>query len=414
LDVYIEGYITHETNDSERTLSVAPQTILPPKRSPEYDPCGSIVETREDLPDSPPVPVDDSTNIHNEEESDGPLPSNNPHTIPMSDNIKMLEEQALKGDMSAQVELGKAYLFGQENVLAQNSEVAMHWLLQAASQNNAEAQYLVGSAYNDGISGFSQDRSKAMELYLMAANQGHPGSQVKIGEFHLHGYNDLLKNEWAALEWFLKAAEQGDSQGQKFAGNVYENVLDPPNSLKAMKWYRQAAQQGCQESQFALGFMYDHGNICVNLDYSKAYKWYLMAAKQGQANAQASIAKMYHEGKGFGGPDYTKAKEWYTKAAEQGHEDAQVSLAEMYLKGEGTEEDPNYSEAKKWYLNAANQNSLDALYGLALMYRNIYQDFGEAKKIYRRIGMEAIQEYEDTEREEEELEEELREFNSPM
>ena len=56
---------------------------------------------------------------------------------------------------------------------------AEQWLLKAAEQGHAEAQYTLGCLYNAGI-GVPSDESKAKKWYKKAAAQGHFAAQKKL------------------------------------------------------------------------------------------------------------------------------------------------------------------------------------------------------------------------------------------
>ena len=58
---------------------------------------------------------------------------------------------AQAGDVAAQYELGKAYLYGKG--VAKNADDARRWLRLAAEHNHAPSQYLLGLVYVLGAEG---------------------------------------------------------------------------------------------------------------------------------------------------------------------------------------------------------------------------------------------------------------------
>ena len=86
------------------------------------------------------------------------------------------------------------------------------WLVEAAEQGKADAQYRLGEMYYDG-KGVEKDYKKAFEWYLKAAEQGHEWAQSSIGLMYCLGRGVKL-NYTKALEWYLKMAEQGSAWGQ--------------------------------------------------------------------------------------------------------------------------------------------------------------------------------------------------------
>ncbi|KAG0276137.1 hypothetical protein BGZ95_007915, partial [Linnemannia exigua] len=151
LDVYIEGNVFQNERDTARMRSAASHIQPPPprKRGPQDD--TDLAFCR--LMEFERINFDDSVNIDSNDDS-SPTTDNDADTILTPyDAIMTLSKKAREGDMSAQVELGKAYFLGRDDVLPQDSEMALDWFLQAANRGNAEAQAYAGMFYYDGRGG---------------------------------------------------------------------------------------------------------------------------------------------------------------------------------------------------------------------------------------------------------------------
>lgn len=144
----------------------------------------------------------------------------------------------------------------------------MRWYLKAAAQNNAAAQFYIGTFYSKGL-GVPKDYDKAMEWYL--AGQNHAHAQYSIGFFYHHnssGYFHYVK----AIKWYQLAANQGHAEAQYTLGVLYDEGCDDgddeiQDDKKAMEWYRLAADQDHVDAQYRLGTLYDDVRYRRGLPY---------------------------------------------------------------------------------------------------------------------------------------------------
>ena len=121
-----------------------------------------------------------------------------------------------------------------------SQEMSLEELKQKAEQGDADAQFNLGTMYENG-QGVPQDYAEAVRWYRMAADQGDAYAQYKLGVMY------------------------ADGRGV------------PQDDAEAVRWYRAAAEQGSAEAQTNLGVMYDQGRG-VARDYIQAHKWYSLAA----------------------------------------------------------------------------------------------------------------------------------------
>ena len=119
---------------------------------------------------------------------------------------------------------------------------------QKADQGDADAQYLLGIAYDFGR-GVPQDDTEAVAWYRQAADQDHAASQYNLGLMYGNG----------------------------------EGV--PQDDTEAVAWYRQAADQGLADALYNLGFMYQNGRG-VPQDFVEAHKWRNLAASRVTGDVQ--------------------------------------------------------------------------------------------------------------------------------
>ena len=153
-----------------------------------------------------------------------------------------VKARAEKGDVKAQVELGRLYWRGLG--LNQDFKKAASWYRKGAKMGNIDGQYYLASAYEIG---------KGVE-----------------------------QNTELALMWHSRAAEQGDSRSVVAIGRALS--IGAPgverDLAKAAQFYRNAAERGNSVAQYELAQFYYHGSG-VEQSYEQAYFWSAVAVRAG-------------------------------------------------------------------------------------------------------------------------------------
>ena len=232
------------------------------------------------------------------------------------DSYEYFKKKADKdNDADAQYAIGCAYEFGKLG-LEKNEETAFQYYQKAADGGHKDAQCLIGIVYDFGKWRKEKDGAKALEYYQKAAGGGDAYAQSRLGDAYEDGMFGLEVDEVAAFEYYKKAADGGDKNAAQYEiGCAYENgELGTRNSdipwkldceicaAKAMEYYHKAADSGHTYAQYMLGFHYETG-----------------LTKEGQTYASALVKK-----------DDVKALMYYQKAADGGDDSAQLRLAQAY------------------------------------------------------------------------------------
>ena len=357
-------------------------------------------------------------------------------SIAQAAQIEKLLEQAEKGSVKAQTELGLVYELGKG--IQKDPQKGAFWYRKAAEQGYARAQTNLGILYETGV-GVSADFGEARIWYKKAADQEYARAQSYLGRLHELGRGTPKDMQKAAF-WYGKAAEQGYARAQTNLGSLYKNGSGVELDYgKAVKWYQKAAVQKYARAQTYLGQMYEQG-LGVDKDQQLAIKWYkdaaaqgyrkaikylkqleeqlaeeqvkkkpqpsetkdlpaskepeiatgvaqteqpavpyIQAANRGDTKAQNNLALLYlNGGQGFS-QDEEKAMYWFHKAAALGNADAQNNLGLMYLNGQGVVID--YQQAAFWLTKAAEQGNIAAQNNLGLMFfsgQGVEQDYQQA------------------------------------
>jgi TPR repeat protein len=196
-----------------------------------------------------------------------------------------LRRRAERGDADAQFRVGLG------DMKAGNYEAGFYWILQAAEQGRADAQAVLGSAYEFGR-GIDQDGEAAVAWYLKAGQQGHPDAQYNLGTAYEHGRGGFAQDYKAAASWYRKAALQGDADAQAALGGMYAKGQGIDQDYEAaVVWWAKAAENGRVDSQYNLGVACERGTG-VAQDYETALTWYRMAAAQGNPDALARLLQL--------------------------------------------------------------------------------------------------------------------------
>jgi TPR repeat protein len=208
-----------------------------------------------------------------------------------------------------------------------------------------------------------QRDTNVVSWYRAAAEHGDADAQYALGTMYDEGQG-VPRNYATAAKWYRRAAEQGDADAQSSLGLAYLNGHGTRrDDAKAFQWMGKAAEQGSAAAQYDLGLMYARGQS-VPQNYATAAEWYSRAAEQGDARAQSALGLAYANGWGVA-RSYAKAALWFRRAAEQGYADAQFDLGVLYANGGGVPRDD--VEAYKWWLLArADAGSSDDSYSLSL------------------------------------------------
>jgi len=90
---------------------------------------------------------------------------------------------------------------------------ALLLLRPLARDNNAEAQYLLGSLYSSGGNGVAQDGAEAVKWLARAAEQGHQQAANTLGMMYVSGLG-VKMDEAEAKRWFAVAAKIAEASNK--------------------------------------------------------------------------------------------------------------------------------------------------------------------------------------------------------
>ena len=144
---------------------------------------------------------------------------------------------------------------------APDMDKALALLQRAVDKKNADAEYLMGVVYINGL-GVPKDEKKAADWFKRGAQHGNAAAQYWFGEVTAKGRGGIAPDWEAALPYFRRAAVQGVTDAFLEIGYMHSNVYgDSEQAIqKAAFCYRQV-QTKSPLAQFNLRRLIDDGKI---------------------------------------------------------------------------------------------------------------------------------------------------------
>ena len=167
---------------------------------------------------------------------------------------------------------------------------AAEQLEQLADTGDANAQYIIGTAYRDsGL--LIPDTAKAQKFLERAAEQNLDVAQYALGKLYLSDDSDV-HDPAKGIYWLKRSADNGNDFAAYRLGKEY---LSGKNTIKdaetAVSYLRQAADNGSAYAQYLLGKLALMGEG-VPKDMDAAYEWFAAARANGHAYAEFFMKRM--------------------------------------------------------------------------------------------------------------------------
>ena len=212
-------------------------------------------------------------------------------------DISVLEEQAQKGQLKAQLELAQRYEIG-AGVKVDLSAV-VEWLDAATGQGSANAGHRLGGMLMMGR-GIEKNTKRAVRYWNLAARLGHGGAQVDYAVARAKG-DGADKDLSEAYYWMLIARRGATSEKQqknlKALQGLITSDLKPDQILDGLKRSRKwrnpenraqiaSAEYGDTKAQFAYGLAIKESQPI------EALKWLRLAERGKVKDAAEQVGKL--------------------------------------------------------------------------------------------------------------------------
>lgn len=240
--------------------------------------------------------------------------------------------------------------------IAEMMSRALTSYIKAADQGYAPAQYKLGKALSKGTI-CKSDPKKGIDYLEKADLQNNPQAQYLLGTF----YEDA-KRYCDAFMYYEKATEQNKAKAIFKVGFFCEHAIGTKIDLaRAFKAYEQAARLGHDQASYRAGLCCDQG-IGTKVDKKRALTFLTLAASHKIPEAISKLGE-YAE-LGTAGPvDIPRAIQYYEEAAELNNSLALYKLGVVHQLGINKNE-INLKLALIYYQRAAKNGYGPAEYNL--------------------------------------------------
>lgn len=255
------------------------------------------------------------------------------YTDDQKDIYTHAKNEAEKGNALAQTFLGALCLAGRGP--NKNADFGVHWLTEAAKQDEALACLDLGW-YHDSRQGASlgvnyKNLSKTIEF----STKGYYLGEKYIKEITAPDIQRTMKSLVGSAA--KRLGDYYDNRNYKMAMvNHYKSYRDvtPPeydsdfmSNEDSLKWYSRAAMYGNLDAMVIVGNIFQNG-LGVDKDPQMALELYEHAANAGHSEGQRRLGIMLWRGQGVP-KDVEAATKWLEKAVENGSREARNTLAEL-------------------------------------------------------------------------------------
>ncbi len=173
--------------------------------------------------------------------------------------VRLLEEEAEKGTPETQLALGLMFYSGVQ--VAENKEKGKYYILKAAENGNAQAQYLY--------------------------------SGIILGNDNTQGKEPTKEQLLEAASWIEKSADGGFLKAIVTLATMYaEGKIFPKNVKKSQHYFTEAAKKGDTQSQITVAGIH---HFSMGSDKTLAYAWYKLAEENGSEYAKETAEKLLTE-----------------------------------------------------------------------------------------------------------------------
>jgi TPR repeat protein len=113
-----------------------------------------------------------------------------------------------------------------------------------ADAGSARDQFLLGLAYEYGLSGVERDVAEALRWHTRVAEQGIGMAEAWVGDFYYDGLG-MPRDFERALYWYRRGSDHDSGLATRFIGDfqLYGQAM-PRSQKEAATWYAKAAAQG--------------------------------------------------------------------------------------------------------------------------------------------------------------------------
>lgn len=269
--------------------------------------------------------------------------------------VTWFKQAAALGDVEAQLFMAAAYKYGIG--VKKNTDLATHFVIDAAKNGNAIAQFDLAESFID--SRHSSNHSLGLIWLNKSANQENPRALTKLGTLYLQG-KLLPKDREKGINLLEKSAAKGYVPAMLALSDLALAEQDPK---KAQVWLDKAVNKRDFSAYLHLAHACLQEKSPLH-DVHAGFLWTLKAAQEGYAPAKKDLANLYAHGIGVA-TDAALAKQWSDQAIQDSKtSDASLAQAALWLSNDTQnkmEETPYALNGifSAWHNSAALRNNIN-------------------------------------------------------
>ncbi|EPX72742.1 chitin synthase regulatory factor Chr3 [Schizosaccharomyces octosporus yFS286] len=236
----------------------------------------------------------------------------------------------------------------------------------------AEALFLIGQFYSQGVLGFPRDAQKAFELYGLSSKKGHSLGTYRAAVCLQTGIG-VRPDARKSVLLYKKAAEMDIVEAMFRMGLIYLNGLlnqkiDVPLGLQYLERACETRRPEAVRAMYELAKIYEQTKrFNVSVSSERKFELYKLSASYGLAAAQCKLGECFEHGLLDCVPEPRRSIFWYTRAAEQDYGEAELGLSGWYLTGAEDILPKNNEEALLWAHKAAVKGLAQAQFAVGFM-----------------------------------------------
>jgi TPR repeat protein len=201
----------------------------------------------------------------------------------------------------------------QRNALTMKTDAQLAQLSGAAAKGDIAAQKRLATMLLNGTPPLHKDIATAIKYYEMAATQNDAEAERLLG--NIYSEQGSVKSSKQAVEWYNKSTAKRDAQAMYELGLCYQSGFGVEKDMKkAIEFFTQSMELGCADAQNIIGYFLFGGEHLAK-DQGRAITLWEKAAAQNHAMAMCSLGWSYQQGEGVA-KDLEKARSWYRRAIE--------------------------------------------------------------------------------------------------
>ena len=201
-----------------------------------------------------------------------------------------------------------------------------------------------------------------IEYYRHRASRRNSMAMLTLGGLHYFGGHGLERNVDRAREILEQAAQLGNGDAHGMLGHMYLGL--GKNDTAMIHFRHSAAYENNKMGHYALGFIFYHGLLGQQRDFSKARMHFTLASEHKHAEASFHLGLIYWSGYGVE-KDHVKAFHHFQEGARLGNIQSMLNVGTLMLNPSDAVKTPDCDLAVKHFKRVAEDGEWKSVFQYA-------------------------------------------------